>query len=216
MFGVYATHITEEGKMFINEISILKEYQNKGLGRKILEEQLDDNRKKGIITILQVFKENKAKSLYNKLGFKVYGETQTHYQMENSFLYKYETEIDKDKLVKLFTSVGWKTGEYPNRLYNAIKNSEYVMTIWDKDNLVGLISAITDGYINVFITYLLVHPKYQRLGLGTIMMNDFMKKFEGFGRRILTTELDKEEYYKKFGFNIDGISMFNNDWRKDI
>ncbi len=48
------------------------------------------------------------------------------------------------------------------------------------------------------------------------MMNDFMKKFEGFGRRILTTELDKEEYYKKFRFNIDGIAMFNNDWKEDI
>lgn len=24
------------------------------------------------------------------------------------------------------------------------------------------------------------------------------------------------EYYKKFGFNIDGIAMFNKDWKKDI
>ena len=49
-----------------------------------------------------------------------------------------------------------------------------------------------------------------------IMMNDFMKRFEGFGRRILTTEFDKEDYYKKFGFNIDGIAMFNKDWKEDI
>ena len=81
--GVYAIHTTENGDLFINEISILKEYQNKGLGRKILEEQLKENQKKGIRTILQVFKENPAKSLYEKLGFKIYGETETHYQMEN-------------------------------------------------------------------------------------------------------------------------------------
>ena len=81
--GVYAVHTTENGDLFINEISILKEYQNKGLGRKILEEQLKENHKKGIRTILQVFKENPAKSLYEKLGFKIYGETETHYQMEN-------------------------------------------------------------------------------------------------------------------------------------
>ena len=139
--------------------------------------------------------------------------------MENNkdiFIYKYENNIDKNQLIKLFESVGWKTAEYPNRLYNAIKNSDYVMTVWDGENLVGLISAITDGYINVFITYLLVRPDYQKIGLGKIMMNDFIKRFEGFGRRILTTELDKEEYYKKFGFNIEGIAMFNKDWRKDI
>lgn len=81
--GVYAVHITENGDLFINEISILKEYQHKGIGRKILEEQLKENRQKGIRTILQVFKDNPAKSLYEKLGFKVYGETETHYQMEN-------------------------------------------------------------------------------------------------------------------------------------
>ena len=81
--GVYAVHTTENGDLFINEISILKEYQNKGIGRKILEEQLKENRQKGIRTILQVFKDNPAKSLYKKLGFKAYGETETHYQMEN-------------------------------------------------------------------------------------------------------------------------------------
>ena len=58
--------------MFINEISILKKYQNKGIGRKILEEQLKENQKSGIRTILQVFKDNPAKKLYEQLGFKVY------------------------------------------------------------------------------------------------------------------------------------------------
>lgn len=91
----------------------------------------------------------------------------------DEFIYKYENNIDKKQLVKLFESVGWKTA-------------------------------------------LLVNPEYQKIGLGKIMMNDFMKKFEGFGRRILTTEFDKEEYYKKFGFNIDGIAMFNKDWKEDI
>lgn len=83
MAGVYAVHITENGDLFINEISILKEYQNKGIGRKILEEQLKENQRNGVRTILQVFKDNPAKKLYEQLDFKVYGETETHYQMEN-------------------------------------------------------------------------------------------------------------------------------------
>ncbi len=135
---------------------------------------------------------------------------------KDKFIYKYETDVDKSQLVKLFESVGWKTAEYPNRLYHAIKNSEYVITIWNDKDLVGLLSAITDGYINVFITYLLVDPNYQKKGLGKIMMKDFMKRFEGFGRRILTTEIDKEEYYKRVGFNREGIVMFYKDWKKDI
>lgn len=135
--------------------------------------------------------------------------------MDQNFEYKYNIEINKEKLIELFTSVGWKTAEYPNRLYNAIKNSEYVVSVWLEEELVGLISAISDGAINVFVTYLLVKPKYQKSGLGSIMMNDFCKKFKGYGRRILTTELDKEKFYNKFGFEIDGIAMFNKDWQND-
>lgn len=136
--------------------------------------------------------------------------------MNNKFTYKYEKDIDKNKLVELFNAVRWKTAEYPNRLYHAIKNSSYIMSIWNEDDLIGLISAIDDGAINVFITYLLVKPEYQKQGLGKIMMNDFCKKYEGFGRRILSTELDKEKYYNKFDFVIDGIVMFNKDWKEDF
>lgn len=46
-------------------------------------------------------------------------------------------------------------------------------------------------------------------------VKDFIKEIEGYGRRILSTELDKEKYYNKFGFTIDGIVMFNKDWKED-
>ena len=82
--GVYALHITENGECFINEISLIKEYQKRGIGTRILKDQLDENQNKGIRTILQVFKSNPAKYLYERLGFTVYGETETHYQMEIS------------------------------------------------------------------------------------------------------------------------------------
>lgn len=80
--GIYVTHFTEDGDLFINEISILKEYQNKGIATKIISKQLKENKDKGIRTILQVFKNNPAKKLYERLGFRVYNETETHYQME--------------------------------------------------------------------------------------------------------------------------------------
>lgn len=133
-----------------------------------------------------------------------------------NYTYKYDKEIEKTKLQELFKSVEWESAEYPNRLHEAIKNSSYVMTAWDDGELIGLISAISDGYINVFITYLLVNPKYQNKGLGKIMMSDFCEKYKSFGRQILTTETDKEGYYNKFGFSVEGISMFNNNWEGDI
>ena len=129
--------------------------------------------------------------------------------------YKYIKDINKDKLVELFSSVSWKTAEYPNRLYHAIKNSDLVISVWNKEDLIGLISTISDGYINVFITYLLINPNFQKQGIGTKLMEKICEHYKGFGRRILSTELDKENYYKKFGFSINGIVMFNKDWTND-
>ena len=133
----------------------------------------------------------------------------------NDIVFKTIKDINKNKLVELFKSVGWKTAEYPNKLYKAINNSDCVISAWINDELVGLISTISDGYINVFITYLLVKPKFQKNNIGTELMSRICKYYKGFGRRIVSTELDKEKFYNKFGFNIEGIVMFNKDWSDD-
>ena len=134
----------------------------------------------------------------------------------SEFTYKYDKKIKKEKLVELFNSVKWKTAEYPNRLQKAIENSDLVISIWNNEELIWLISTISDGFINVFITYLLIKPEYQRKQLGTQLMNKMCDHYKGFGRRILSTEIDKEKYYNKFGFTVDGIVMFNKDWQNDI
>lgn len=133
----------------------------------------------------------------------------------DKLIYKYQNDINKNQLVELFSSVGWKTAEYPNRLYHAIKNSDLVISVWKDNELIGLVSTISDGYINVFITYLLVKPNFQKQQIGTTLMNKICEHYKGFGRRILSTELDKEKYYNKFGFTVDGIVMFNKDWSND-
>lgn len=129
--------------------------------------------------------------------------------------YKYMKDIDKDKLVELFSSVGWESAKCPNKLHEAIKNSDLVISVWKEDELVGLISTISDGYINVFVTYLLIKPSYQKQKIGTNLMNKVCDHYKGFRRKILSTEIDKEKFYEKFGFAIDGIVMFNHDWIND-
>ncbi len=129
--------------------------------------------------------------------------------------YKYDKKIDKDQLESLFSSVGWQSAKYPNRLQKAIENNDYVISVWDSNDLVGLLAALSDGYINVFLTYLLIKPEYQKEGIGTKLMNKFLEEFSGFGRRIVTTELDKEKFYNKFGIKTNGICMINRDWQND-
>lgn len=64
----------------IGNICIIPKYQNMGIGTSILKDILLDNCDKKIT--IQYFKQNHVGRLYERLGFKLVGETSFHYQME--------------------------------------------------------------------------------------------------------------------------------------
>ena len=67
----------------INQIFILRKYQNKGIGSKILVEIINSGKNKKKSIILGVLKSNiKAQKLYNKLGFIEYDQTDTEIKLK--------------------------------------------------------------------------------------------------------------------------------------
>ena len=65
--------------VILDEIYLEEEYRNKGIGTKIIMDILDNND----VVYLWVYKENeKAISLYKKLGFNVIEETESRYYMK--------------------------------------------------------------------------------------------------------------------------------------
>lgn len=71
-----------DSEIFINEIQILPQYQNRGLGREIFESIFKDSDRVGLPIKLEVLKANRrACSFYYRMGFEKTGETQTHFIM---------------------------------------------------------------------------------------------------------------------------------------
>ena len=69
-----------EKSIVIDEIQILPEYQNKGIGTLILSDIIADAQKAKIEINLRVLKVNDiAQNFYNKLGFEKIGNTETHF-----------------------------------------------------------------------------------------------------------------------------------------
>jgi len=68
--------ITIDGRRsYLQYFGILPEYQNKGLGKKLLEESLKVAKEIGLQIKLEVHKSNiTAKKLYEKYGFKYLGD----------------------------------------------------------------------------------------------------------------------------------------------
>jgi ribosomal protein S18 acetylase RimI-like enzyme len=72
---------TEE--LFLRILEILPAYQRRGIGSIVVRDLLNRAAAQGKAVALKVLKANRsARSLYQRLGFGVTGETDTHYVME--------------------------------------------------------------------------------------------------------------------------------------
>ena len=67
----------------VNQIYILPEYQNRGIGKEIITLIIKDAVKLGLLVQLQVLKVNpRAQVFYHRLGFIKTGESETHILLE--------------------------------------------------------------------------------------------------------------------------------------
>jgi ribosomal protein S18 acetylase RimI-like enzyme len=114
--------------------------------------------------------------------------------------YRDTREFESDCLRDLFLSVIWGSGRNPERLQCAIRNSDRVYSAWDGDRLVGLVNAFSDGALTAYIHYLLVHPEYQRQGIGKQLLTLMLDHYRNFHRMVLVSESDTIDFYRKCGF----------------
>lgn len=124
--------------------------------------------------------------------------------------YTEEKKFTQGQVQALFLSVGWISGQYPQRVYKALMHSETVITAWDGSRLVGLARLIDDSELVAYMHYVVVHPDYHGHGIAGEMMRLVKEKYKSY----LYIELMPEErknaaFYQRHGFEImpDGVAM---------
>jgi len=70
--------------VFLRAIEILPSHQNQGIGAGIIQQIINENAARRKPVLLNVLKVNPAKRLYERLGFSVIEETDTHFIMRRS------------------------------------------------------------------------------------------------------------------------------------
>ena len=106
-----------------------------------------------------------------------------------------------EDLQRLFLSVGWESGNYPDKLVRAMRNSTHVVSAWDGNKLVGLVRALDDGETVAFLHYLLVDPAYQGLHIGDELMTRVMAFFENhLYVKIMASDPKTISFYERYGF----------------
>jgi GNAT superfamily N-acetyltransferase len=116
--------------------------------------------------------------------------------------YSSTKEFNKDQIQDLFLSVGWSSGQYPDKMQIALKNSDKVISAWDGNKLVGLINALSDGIMTVYFHHLLVRPEYQSKGIGKHLVLSILEEYKDFARKVLIVYDKEVPFYQKCGFEI--------------
>jgi ribosomal protein S18 acetylase RimI-like enzyme len=78
-------HFTvKEDHLFLVTIALLPSHQGRGLGSTLVNMVLEEGGRRNLPVRLQVLKANRARKLYERLGFEPYGESETHVHMERA------------------------------------------------------------------------------------------------------------------------------------
>lgn len=118
--------------------------------------------------------------------------------------YRDDRNFNKAELEKLFLSVDWVSGKYPDKLVKALTNCETVFSAYDGDELIGLISAVDDGAMMAYIHYLLVLPKYQIKGVGKALLKKMTDRYKDYIHVFLIAEnKGLVNYYESQDFNCE-------------
>lgn len=107
--------------------------------------------------------------------------------------------ISSDMLKGFF--VDWLSPPIPNTHLKLLKKSSKVVIALD-DNInqvVGFITAISDGVLSAYIPFLEVLPEYKNKGIGTELVNQMLKELENMYMIDLCCDDDKVPFYEKFG-----------------
>ena len=113
----------------------------------------------------------------------------------------------EEEVLSIYKANDWSSAQKPQSLLAALHNSHTLVTARSNNLLVGLANAISDGHLVVYFPHLLVHPDYQRRGIGRKMMTAMLEKYADFHQIMLTADGNSVRFYEGLGFAKAGSTV---------
>ena len=115
-------------------------------------------------------------------------------------LYTISTDgISADMLQGFF--VDWPNPPNPETHLKLLKNSDKVVLAMDEktNQVVGFITAISDGVLSAYIPFLEVLPEYKSAGIGKELVEQMLEELRDIYMIDLMCDSDLQPYYERFG-----------------
>ena len=134
----------------------------------------------------------------------------------NIFISK-DKNIDLYALEQLCDTVGWVRRPL-KKVKIAIENSFLIISLYYKDKtnekLIAFARATSDNTFNATIWDVVVHPEFQRKGLGKILIQEIIKQLRYFDINTITLFADPQviKFYTNLGFISDPDGVKGMFW----
>lgn len=114
------------------------------------------------------------------------------------------SNISLSSLLDLYTAVGWSAYTNEERredLREAVGNSGFVVSAWVDDSMVGLARVLSDDVSICYLQDILVHPSYQRRGIGARLISEYLTRYQHVRSKVLLTDDEERQrsFYEKAG-----------------
>jgi ribosomal protein S18 acetylase RimI-like enzyme len=122
--------------------------------------------------------------------------------MKNFTLINGTDTISPREAIELYASVGWGTADCytDDIIIRAFKNTQICISARNNEGqLLGFVRVLTDYAFNATIADIVVHPDFQKLGVGRALMEESKKQL-GSTAIFLEAYPQNEEFFTKCGF----------------
>ncbi len=114
--------------------------------------------------------------------------------------------VTADQLNGFF--VGWPDPPTPEMHLRVLHGSDFIVLAIDDDgdNVVGFVTAISDGVLSAYVPLLEVLPEWQGRGIGSALMRRMLEQLEHLYAVDLVCDPELQPFYRRFGMQ-PGASM---------
>ncbi|MEO4051842.1 GNAT family N-acetyltransferase [Solibacillus sp. CAU 1738] len=125
--------------------------------------------------------------------------------------------VSSDMLKGFF--VDWPNPPNPQTHLKLLENSSKVVVALDEksNQVVGFITAISDGVLSAYIPFLEVLPEYKNKGIGHKLVKQMLKELDDIYMIDLCCDDDLVPYYEKFGLRkSNGMFVRNYEMQSGV
>jgi len=125
--------------------------------------------------------------------------------------YEYTPNLKAEQVARLRESVGWDARV--EKFKKKLGNTYFCVACFAEDRLVGYLDVVSDGIDDAYIRDLVVHPDYQRRGIGLKLLDMVIKRVKSDGIKMINVIFEPrlEEFYRKANFVIMSAGLIDNE-----